>query len=64
MSRVRTIPKAIAEIKAADPGTYLTAPTLRRWLKAGYIKPIVAGGHILIDLDALEDFIRKGAGAS
>lgn len=64
MSRVRTIPKAVAEIKAADPGTYLTAPTLRRWLKAGYIRPIVAGGRVLVDLDALEDFIRKGAGAS
>lgn len=58
MARIRTIPKAIQEIKEKDPGSYITAERLRRWVKSGVIKPVpCCGHHILIDLDKLEAFL-------
>lgn len=58
MVRIRTIPKAVAEIKAQDPGTCINERLLRRWVKDGTIKP-VNGSYTftLINLDELERFL-------
>ena len=61
MAKIRTIPKAIKEIKEKDPGSYITAERLRRWVKSGAIQPVpCCGHHILIDLDRLEAFLAGG----
>lgn len=58
MPRVRTIPKAVAEIQAADPNTFITEPLMRRWIADGYVK-IIPGcrAYKLIDLDQVEEFL-------
>lgn len=58
MVRIRTIPKAVAEIKAQDPGSYINARLLRRWLKDGTIKPVKGSyAYTLVNLDELERFL-------
>lgn len=60
MSRIRTIPKAMAEIKAKDPDTYLTAHAIQRWVKQGKIPAVPTGEkHTLIDMDKLEAFLTN-----
>ena len=62
MARIRTIPKAVEEIKANDPGSYITVKRLRYWVKSGAIEPVpCCGHHVLIDLDRLEAFLSGGA---
>lgn len=61
MARIRTIPKAVAEIKETDPNTYINAAALRRWVKAGKIKSFDGGKSALVDLDEVE---RMVAGAN
>lgn len=59
MARIRTIPKAVEEIKRKDPGTYVTAVLIRKWVKSGYIKPVPGSyGYTLINLDQLEDYLE------
>ena len=59
MVRVRTIPKAVKEIKAKDPGSYINERLLRRWIKDGIIKPINGSyTYTLINLDELERLLR------
>ena len=61
MARIRTLPKAVEEIKAKDPNTYLNVRTLRKWVKMGLIKPIQGcGTYQLTDLDKLESFLAGG----
>lgn len=58
MVRIRTIPKAVAEIKAQDPGSYINERLLRRWLKDGTIKPVNGSyTYTLVNLDELERFL-------
>lgn len=58
MVRIRTIPKAVEEIKAQDPGTYINVPLLRKWVKKGIIPAVPTGGsHVLLDMDKLESFL-------
>lgn len=58
MVRIRTIPKAVAEIKAQDPGSYINERLLRRWLKDGTIKPVKGSyAYTLVNLDELERFL-------
>ena len=60
MVRIRTIPKAVAEIKAQDPGSYINARLLRRWLKDGTIKPVKGSyTYTLVNLDELERFLAN-----
>ena len=55
MVRIRTIPKAVAEIKAQDPGSYINERLLRRWVKDGTIKPVKGSyTYTLVNLDELE----------
>lgn len=58
MVRIRTIPKAVAEIKAQDPESYINERLLRRWLKDGTIKPVKGSyAYTLVNLDELERFL-------
>lgn len=58
MVRIRTVPKAVAEIKAQDPGSYINERLLRRWLKDGTIKPVKGSyTYTLVNLDELEGFL-------
>ena len=62
MARIRTLPKAVQEIKAQDPNTYINVRLLRKWVKGGLVKPIQGcGTYQLIDLDKLEAFLSGGA---
>lgn len=58
MPRIRTIPKAVKEIQAKDPDTYITVARLRKWVKEGRIPTVPDNGTFaLIDLDQLEKFL-------
>ena len=60
MVRIRTIPKAVAEIKAQDPGSYINERLLRRWLIDGTIKPVKGSyAYTLVNLDELERFLAN-----
>ena len=50
---MRTLPMAMKEIKAADPGTQLTLATLRKLVDRGMIGTVPLGNYRLIDLDKL-----------
>lgn len=64
MARVRTIPRAVKEIKEKDPGSFINAAMLRRLVAEGSIPHIECGyKYILVDLDAVEKFL-DGAGAT
>lgn len=64
MPRVRTVPKAVAEIQRNDPDTFITVAIMRRWIKEGYVK-VIPGcrSYQLIDLDQVEEFIENSARA-
>ena len=60
MVRIRTIPKAVSEIKAQDPGSYINERLLRRWVKDGTIKPVKGSyAYTLVNLDELERFLAE-----
>lgn len=61
MKRMRTLRKAIEEIKQADPETAITYNALRTWCNTGIIPCVKAGTTILIDLDQLERFLSGEA---
>lgn len=54
MARIRTIPKAVEELKREDPNTYVNITALRRWVKEGKVKSFNGGKSPLVDLDDLE----------
>lgn len=62
MPRVRTVPKAVAEIRQNDPETFITTAIMRRWIKEGYVK-VIPGcrSYQLVDLDQIEEFIESAA---
>lgn len=57
MIRMRTVNKAVEEIKAKDPETSISKNALHRWIKEGRIPAVRAGKKILVNLDALENYI-------
>lgn len=59
LPRMRTIAKAIEEIKAEDPNTALTQNQLRVLVKTGAIPSVPAGRHTLINLDLLIDYLAS-----
>ena len=64
MPRVRTVPKAVAEIRQNDPNTFITVAIMRRWIKEGYVKLIPGTrSYQLIDLDQVDEFIEQPARA-
>ncbi len=58
--RMRTLPMAMKEIKAADPGTQLTLATLRKLVDRGMIGTVPLGNYRLIDLDKLFALLSDG----
>lgn len=61
MARIRTIPKAVEEIKQKDPNTCVNLTAMRRWVKAGKIKSFDGGKCRLVDLDEVERMAAGGA---
>lgn len=61
MARIRTLPKAIEDIRTKDPGTCITMNALRQWVKEGKVKSNRAGRYILVDVDEIEQFVVTGA---
>ena len=57
MARIRTLPKAVEEIKAKDPGTCVSYTALRRWVKEGRIRSFDGGKSPLVDLDEVERMV-------
>lgn len=51
--RMRTIPKAYAEIKALDPNTAFTMRALRRMVNTGELPVVQINSKKLINLDLL-----------
>lgn len=49
LPRMRTLAKAIEEIKAEDPNTALTQNQLRVLVKSGAIPSVHAGRHMLLE---------------
>ena len=58
LPRMRTLAKAIEEIKAEDPNTALTQNQLRVLVKSGAIPSVSAGRHTLINLDLLIAYLQ------
>ena len=60
MVRIRTIPKAVAEDKAQEPGSYINERLVRRWVRDGTIKPVKGSyTYTLVNLDELERFLAN-----
>ena len=59
LPRMRTLAKAIEEIKAEDPNTALTQNQLRVLVKSGAIPSVSAGRHTLINLDLLIAYLAS-----
>lgn len=58
MSRIRTIPKAVEEMKKKDPNTCITLSAMRRWVKQGKVKSFDGGKIRLVDLDEVELMVK------
>lgn len=58
MAKMRSLPKAVEEIKAKDPDTCITLHVLRRWVKEGTVPSVKTGKNFLINLDALENYME------
>lgn len=63
MARMRTIPKAVEELRAKDAGSCLTVTALRRWVKRGDIPSTKIGKTFLINMDMLEKHLEGGDNA-
>lgn len=57
MVRMRSIPKAVAEIRVKDPETNITAGILRRWVKEGKLPMIKTGKNFLVNMELLENYL-------
>lgn len=62
--RMRTLPKAVEEIRAADPDTQFTLATLRKLVKRGAVNTVALGNYSLVDLDQLIEVLQSGYIAS
>ncbi len=58
--RMRTISKAVAEIKALDPGSEVTEYWLRGAVKSGTVSVVWAGTKALVNLDEVLTILRTG----
>lgn len=58
MKRIRSIPKAVEEIKKEDPGSPISKWLLRDWVSRGLIPTVQTGTRTCyIDMDKLEAFL-------
>lgn len=58
--KMRTLPQAIAEIRADDPKTAITLSALRRAVKTGKIPTVTVASKSLVDLNAVFDYFING----
>ena len=58
--KVRTIRECVALFKKFDPDTAVTEHYLRRLIKSGKINVIRAGNRILLNYDALCEYLAHG----
>lgn len=60
MARIRTIPRAVQELRAEDPDTSVTIYRLRRWVKQGKVKSFDGGTRsLLVDLDDVKRLVSN-----
>ena len=59
LHRMRTIPEALAEIRALDEQSAVTPYCIRTLCKTGKVKCVFTGRKILVDLDDLFGFINS-----
>lgn len=57
LPRMRTIPKAYAEIKKIDPDTSFTIRALRKLVNNGDLPTVKISNKVLINLDMLLDLL-------
>ncbi|MCH5297831.1 MAG: DNA-binding protein [Ruminococcus sp.] len=57
LPRMRTVPEAAAEIKAADPNTAITEYHIRQLALQGVLPRVKAGRKLLINLDTLIEYL-------
>lgn len=60
MARMRTLPEAFREIKAADPQSCVTLTALRRWAREGQLHTVKIGRFTVCNMDELEAFLQGG----
>lgn len=63
MATMRTIPKAVEEIKAKDPKTALTVLGLRRLVRTGELRVTKVGKRAFVSMETLEAFLQGEGGA-
>lgn len=61
--RIRTIPKAYAEIKKLDSNTSFTMAALRNMCRSGEVPTFKIGNKTLLNFDVLLDRLTCQAGA-
>ncbi|MBO4640172.1 MAG: hypothetical protein J5710_10495 [Treponema sp.] len=54
---LRSIKKALDDVKAKDAETAVTTYSIRKWCKEGKIKHIMTGKKILVDMQSLYDYL-------
>ncbi len=59
MTKLRTIDKAVDELKKADPDTALTVWALRQLVKNGAIPVLKVGNKQLVSMEAVENFVAS-----
>ena len=63
--KMRTLPQAAAELKAADPETAISLSTLRLLVKRGELPAVHIRNRRLIDMDALTAYLKgNGVGSA
>lgn len=55
---LRSIKKALDDVKASDPETAVTIYSIRKWCKEGKIKCIMTGKKILVDMQSLHNYLN------
>lgn len=54
--KIRTIAGAVADIRAADPGSAVTASYLRSLVRDGKIAHVKDGNRVLVDADSITQY--------
>lgn len=62
MATMRTLPKAVKEIKERDPEACFSVATLRRWVKEGKLHSVKVGKNFLVSMEAVEAFLSGEQG--
>ena len=60
MTRMRSLPKAVDELRERDPETCISLCVLRRWVKEGKVKSVKTGKNFLVNMDNLEAYMAGG----